>query len=90
MNAVSLRTLVGVPPIVLYHVHQFNDVFSFFVFLARFIRVLIFPTERRFATFAEDVGNVVDTREKNPLFRFSARYVHDRVEEISFALTALE
>jgi len=90
MNAISLRAFICVPSVVFDHVHELNDVLAFFVFLARLVCVFVLPAERRLAALAKDVGDVVHTREQYPLFRFSARYVHDRVEEIRFSLTALE
>lgn len=51
----SLGGVLSIPPILLDHVSQLDDVLALFVLLARLERVLIFPAERRLTAFTVNV-----------------------------------
>lgn len=68
--------LGSVPAIVLDHVCQLNDVFPFFIFLAAFKGMFVFPSQSGFAVFTVNVCDRVQPREQHSLLRRPAAHVN--------------
>lgn len=80
----------SIPPIFFNHVGQLNDIFPFFVLLARLESMFIFPTKCSFTAFTVDVSNSMEASQENPLFSRSTTHINNRIEEIGPALASLE
>lgn len=83
-------SLLSVPSVVFYHVCHFNDELSFFVFLAVFERVFIFPTQRCFTALAINIGNCMEACQQHTFLSWPATDVHYFIEQISPTLATLE
>lgn len=80
----------SVPPVVLYHVGQLDDVLPLLVLLAQLKSLFIFPTQCGVTVFTVDVSHCMKSCEQQPLLRRTTAHVHYRVEEVSSTLAALE
>lgn len=69
---------------------QFDYVFTLFIFLASIECLFVFPSERRFATFAVYIGNCVQSCQKNSFLCRTATNIDDGIEQISSSLAALK
>jgi len=84
-----MNTIVSasrVPVVVFDHMNGFDDEFALLVFLRRLEGVLVFPSERRLAAHAVDVGNFVQTGEQDSLLGRTTTHVHNRIEQVRLAL----
>uniref|UniRef100_A0A0C9QWE0 Pth protein n=1 Tax=Fopius arisanus TaxID=64838 RepID=A0A0C9QWE0_9HYME len=78
------------PSILLYHVGKFNYEFALLVLLARFERVLIFPSECCFTALAVNIGDSMKTRQQNSFLSRSTADINYRIKQIGTTLAALE
>lgn len=79
-----------VPAVVFYHVGHFDNELSFFVFLAVFEGMLIFPTESCFTALAINIGDCMKACQQNPFLSWPATNIHYFIEQIRSSLATLE
>ena len=68
---------------------EFDDKFALLILLTGLESPLVFPPQRRFAAFAENVGDRVKPCQQQTLLRGAASNVHYGIEEVGAALASL-